>query len=342
MKDELSYDQLVLIAGGHTAFQLLWAGIELGVFSFLSRRPRAGSAEIAEESQLQLQPARILLTGLTALKLIIKDDDSYTNSGLVEQLISPDSPENMADVLGWQRYIVYPGEVDFVASLQQGRNVGLSRFQGSEDTLYERLAHDPALEKIFQDSMSSLSRSANIMLANQVDFSGIHHLVDAGGGDGTNAITLAKAHPALKVTVFDSPSVCERAAANIEMAGLTDRVSTHSGNFFTDNFPGGSDCILFSHILTIWSREHNIELLKRAREALPDGGRVMIFNMMSNDAGDGPLVTALGSPYFLTIASGEGMMYSWMEYEEFLISAGFLQSERLELPKDHGVLVGIR
>lgn len=342
MKDELTYDQLVLIAGGHTAFQLLWAGIELGVFTLLSRLSHASSAEIAEHTQLEAQPLRILLTGLTALKLIIKDEDRYSNSALIEQLASPDSPENMADVMGWQRYIVYPGEVDFVASLQQNRNVGLSRFPGNEATLYERLAHDPTLEKIFQDSMSSLSRSANAMLASQVDFSGIRHLVDAGGGDGTNAITLAKAHPALKVTVFDSPSVCERATANIETAGLTERVSTQAGNFFTDDFPTGADCILFSHILTIWSRQHNIELLKRAREALPDGGRVMIFNMMSNDAGDGPLVTKLGSPYFLTIASGEGMMYSWQEYEEFLASAGFRHSERLVLPRDHGVLIGIR
>ena len=342
MKNELTYDQLVLIAGGHTAFQLLWAAIELGVFSFLSRRPGASSIEITKEIKLQAQPAKILLTGLTALNLVVKEKDNYRNAALVEQLLSPDSPQNMADVLGWQRYIVYPGEIDFVESLRQNRHVGLSRFPGDEDTLYERLTHDPALEKVFQDAMSSLSHSANAMLANMVDFSGIHHLVDAGGGDGTNAITLAKAHPALKVTVFDSPSVCERARVNIEQAGLTDRIGTHAGDFFIDEFPGGADCILFSHILTIWSREHNIALLKRAHEALTVGGRTMIFNMMSNDTGDGPLVTALGSPYFLTIASGEGMMYSWQEYEEFLASAGFSQTERQELPKDHGVLVGIR
>ncbi len=342
MKDELTYDQLVLIAGGHTAFQLLWAAIELGVFAFISRQPGATDSEIAEEAGLQTQPARILLTGLTALKLILKEEDSYRNSKLVEQLLSPGSPENRIDVLGWQRYIVYPGEIDFVESLRQNRHVGLSRFPGKEGTLYERLSHDPTLEKVFQDAMSSLSRSANAMLASLVDFSGVHHLVDAGGGDGTNAITLAKAQQALKVTVFDSPTVCERAATNIEQAGLVDRIDTHAGNFFVDDFPEGADCILFSHILTIWSREHNIALLKRAHEALPDGGRVMIFNMMGHDTGDGPLVTALGSPYFLTIASGEGMMYSWQEYEEFLASAGFRQSERLELPKDHGVLVGIR
>jgi len=342
MKDELTNDQLALIAGGHTAFQLLWAGIELGVFAFLSRHKGASSSEITVETGLQAQPARILLTGLTALKLVIKDNDRYTNSALVEQLLTPNSPENMAEVLGWQRHIVYPGEIDFVESLRQNRNIGLNRFPGNEATLYERLAHDPLLEKVFQEAMSSLSRSANAMLASLVDFSGIRHLVDAGGGDGTNAIALARAHPELRVTIFDSPTVCQLAGENIQQAGLADRIDTHPGNFFVDPFPAGADCILFSHILTIWSREHNIALLKRAHASLPEGGRVMIFNMMSSDSGDGPLVTALGSPYFLTIASGEGMLYSWQEYEEFLLSAGFRKSERQELPKEHGVLVGIR
>jgi len=342
MNDELTYDQLVLIAGGHTAFQLLWAGIELGVFTHLSRHPDASATEIAEAAVLEPQPARILLTGLTALKLILKDGEHYRNSALVQQLLSPDSPENMSEVLGWQRHIVYPGEVDFVTSLRENRNAGLSHFPGDEPTLYERLAHDPVLEKVFQDAMSSLSRSANEMLASQVDFNDIHHLVDAGGGDGTNAIALARSHPDLRVTIFDSPSVCERAAGNIAAAGLGDRIHTHPGNFFIDDYPEGIDCILFSHILTIWSRENNIALLKLAHASLPKGGRVMIFNMMSNDSGDGPLVTALGSPYFLSIASGEGMLYSWQEYEEFLATAGFQQSERLQLPRDHGVLVGTR
>ena len=342
MNDDLTYDRLVLIAGGHTAFQLLWAGIELGVFAWLSRHPGISATEIAEAAGLQPQPSRILLTGLTALKLILKDGDHYRNSALVNQLLSPDSPENMSEVLGWQRHIVYPGEIDFVESLRQNHNAGLSRFPGDEATLYQRLAHDPALEKVFQDAMSSLSRAANAMLVSQADFRGIQHMVDAGGGDATNAIALARTHPDLRVTVFDSPSVCERAAANIAQAGLGDRIDTHAGNFFEDPYPEGIDCILFSHILTIWSREHNITLLKRAHASLPEGGRVMIFNMMSNDSGDGPLVTALGSPYFLTIASGEGMLYMWKEYEEFLASAGFRQSERLQLSRDHGVLVGIR
>lgn len=342
MKDQLDVGGLALIAAGHSAFQLLWAGVKLNLFAALSKNPGLTKAEIAQKIGLQPQPARILLTGLTALRLILKENHSYRNAAIVEQLLVPDSPQNLSDILGWQALIVYPGQVDFVESLHSNTNVGLRRFPGNENNLYQRLAHDPALEKVFHDAMSSLSRSANAILAKAVDFSEIKHLVDAGGGDGTNAISLAKAHPHLRITVFDVPSVCRLAQSNFEKSALAERLGVHAGDLFSTPFPAGIDGILLAHMMTIWSLDKDTALLKRAYDALPPGGKVIIFNMMGNDEEDGPLTTALGSPYFLTIATGEGMAYSWQEYENCLRSAGFRQTQRLALPRDHGALVGIK
>ena len=59
MKNELTYDELVLIAGGHTAFQLLCAAVELDVFTFLSRNPGSSSAKIAEAAGLREVPEQL-------------------------------------------------------------------------------------------------------------------------------------------------------------------------------------------------------------------------------------------------------------------------------------------
>lgn len=342
MKDDLDMNGLALIAGGHSAFQLLWAGVKLNVFATLSKTPNLTKAEIAEKLGLAAQPARILLTGLTALRLIIKENERYRNAAIVERVGVPGSPDDMSAILGWQALIVYPGQVDFVESLRKHTNVGLSRFPGSENNLYQRLAHDPELEKAFHDAMSSLSRSANMILAGAVKLGGIKHLVDAGGGDGTNAISLAKANSHLRITVFDAPSVCRLAQANFAKAGLSDRLGVHEGNLFATPFPQGIDAVLFAHMMTIWSLEKDTALLKRAYDALPPGGKVIVFNMMGSDGEDGPLTAALGSPYFLTIATGEGMLYSWREYEDCIRHAGFGQIERVVLPRDHGALIGVK
>ena len=103
------------------------------------------------------------------------------------------------------------------------------------------------------------------------------------------------------------------------------------------------DAILYSHILTIWSPETNLRLLKKAYEALPEGGSIIIFNMMGNDDDSGPISTALGSPYFQAIATGEGMLYSWANYEAWLKAAGFLKIQKYdELPLKHGILIGTK
>lgn len=341
---ELDWERLVLIAGGHTAFQLLWAGVELGLYDKLSARPSQTLEQLAQSLGLERQPARILLIGLTALGVIRLEKGAYCNAKVTEDRMVSGKPGYVAPILGWQAHIVYPGMMDFVASLKENRNVGLGRFAGSEPTLYERLTHDKQLEKVFQDSMSGLSRQANQFLPKAMDFGRYRHVVDAGGGDGTNAMAIARAYPNLKASVFDSASVCEHARKNIAEAGMSGRVGTWEGNFFDAPFPPGTDCVVYCHILTIWSMERNRALLKRTFDALPEGGAVVIFNMMGDDDDRGPLSTALGSPYFLAIATGEGMLHPWKDYEAALREVGFKQTVRLDqgLPIDHGILVGIK
>ncbi len=340
---EIDLSWLALIAGGHNAFQLLWAGVELELFTLLSQEPGLSLEQISERLDLQHYPCRVLLVGLTALGLLKKQDKGYTNAHLVERMLVKGSPDYAGEILGWQAHIVYPGMMNFLDSLRQGTNVGLENFPGKGNTLYQRLVGHPELEQTFQSAMSSLSAQANAYLVHDVDFSRFTHVVDIGGGDGSNALALARKFPSLRVTVFDSPSVCEYAKRNIADAGLQDRVATYAGEMFSDPFPEGVDAILFSHIFTIWSLDKDLALLKKSYDTLPEGGSTLIFGMMGADDDTGPLSTALGSPYFLTIATGEGMLYSWADYEEAMRQAGFLSVERVEnLPLNHGVIIGTK
>jgi len=245
-------------------------------------------------------------------------------------------------VIEWQHFINYRAMFWFYDAIKANRNLGLNAFEGDENTLYQRLAHDPRLEKVFQDAMQAISVQANQMLAEHVDFSGVRHLVDVGGGNGTNVITLASKYPSLRATVFDSPSVCEIARENIRQAGLSDRLDAVAGNCFDDPLPRDADCFLYCHFLTIWSEQENRHLLDKTYEALTPGGRVVVFNMMQNDAEDGPLTAAWGSPYFLTLATGKGMLYCWKEYETWMKQSGFTTVQRLRLPRDHGAITAIK
>ncbi|MBK9702627.1 MAG: hypothetical protein IPO75_03720 [Betaproteobacteria bacterium] len=229
---EIDMERFVLIAQGHSAFQLLWAGVELGLFDLLSKQPNSTKGQLATAMNLAPYPCRVLLTGLTALGLIVKSGEQFRNSALAEALLVLEKPDSIAPVLGWQAHIVYPGLQDFLESLRAGSNVALRRFAGHGNTLYERLVSYPELEQIFQRAMSALSAQANRRIVEAYDLGRFTHIVDAGGGDGTNAIALAKRYPNLRVTVYDR--ICLPHCEGENRRGRNERPGVHLGR----QFPG--------------------------------------------------------------------------------------------------------
>ncbi len=342
---DLSADQrksLYLVMGGHIYFQTLSAAVQFDLFGLLSRKGALTLSEIAANLSIQQKPARILMLGLTSLGLILKNGDHYSNSEVAESCLVREAPESVVPIIEWQHFINYKPMYWLYDSIREATNVGLQEHTGSEPTLYQRLTHTPELEAIFQNAMQSISVQANKLLVDHVDLGDVDFLVDVGGGNGANIITLARKFSHLKAAVFDSPTVCNIADEKIADSGLSDRLQTIPGNCFETPFPKEADCLLFCHFFTIWSEQQNKQLLQKAYDSLPRGGRVVIFNMMQHDTEDGPLSAAMGSPYFLTLATGQGMLYTWSEYESWLAESGFRNIERTQLPLDHGVITGTK
>ncbi|HEU4403690.1 MAG TPA: methyltransferase [Polyangiaceae bacterium] len=330
-----------VVAYGHVASSLVWAGIELNLFTALKREPGQSRQALAGRLGVGDQPLRILLTGLTALGLLVKRGEAYECAPLAAELLDADSPDSYIPILAWQHHIVYRGLFHFADAVRAGANVGVKEFPGPGATIYERLSEHPALEGVFHRAMSALSARSHRNLVEGFDWGRYRSVVDFGGGDGTNLIALLGRYPGLRGTVFDIPSVCALADRKIAAAGLAGRLDTRSGDFLADPFPA-ADCYLFAHIFTIYSPEENLALLKKSYASLPPGGGVVVYNMMGNDDETGPMSAALGSPYFLAIATGKGMLYPSKEYEGWMRAAGFARVERLALPLDHFAIIGTK
>jgi hypothetical protein len=333
-------ERLYLVFGGHIFFQTLRTAVQLDLFTLLAKEGPLTRQEIAKRLAVADQPARIMILGLTVVGLLRKSGQRYSNSHLAGILLVKDSPRKITAYVELQHRAMYKGLYWMLEAVRENRNAGLKEFSGNEPTLYQRLAHDPEVELIFQEAMQELSVQANADLARFIDMTGVKHLVDVGGGDGTNIIAIARRWPHLRATVFDSPTVCEIARNNIAACGLADRLGATPGECFADPFPKDADCLIFAHFFTIWSEEQDRELFKKCYDALPSGGQVAIFNMMQHDDESGPFSAAVGSPYFLTLATGTGMLYTWNEYETWMRDAGFRDVRRHKLLRDHGLIVG--
>jgi SAM-dependent methyltransferase len=313
----------------HYRFQYLSAGYRLGLFELLAGQPGLTHLEIAARLDLGAQPARILLLGCTSAGLLRKDDGRYWNSAVAEPLATRPTDVPAAFV-PWEQHVNYRPMAWFYESLKEGTNVGLRKeIPGTAPTLYERLALNPELETTFHNMMGSVSRIVAEDLVRRLDLSSYTHLLDVGGGTAVNATHLARRWPNLRVTIIDLPTVAATANEKIAAAGLADQVRSVGLDVFRDEFPKGCDAVLFGHFLEIWSIERNKALVAKAARAVDPGAGVFVVTPGANDDGTGPDLAAALSAYFLTVASGEGMVYTGAEYEEWLLDAGFEPGERL-------------
>ena len=338
---DLPTEKLNLILFGHAAFQYLYAGCKLRVFEILFESKKLTKEKLVEAMELQPYPAKVLLLGLSSLNLIIKEGETYRNADVIASMFQQKNWKIFYDTVLFEGEIVYKGQIDFLASLNQNRNVGLRRFNGDGDTLYKRLSQNPGLQSVFYNYMGSWSKLSNPLLLDSVDFSQFTKILDVGGGDATNAIDIAEANNTVNITLLDIPDTCEIAEANIAKHELSSRIDVKSSNFFKDQFPKGYDCILFIHQLVIWTLEENTEVLTKAYHALEPGGKVVIFSSISSDSDDGPLMAALDSVYFMSLPADGGMIYPWKDYKACLLKAGFSKIEYIDCQgwTPHGVII---
>ena len=334
-------DYLRIIIHGHTAFELLRTGLEFGLFDKLEEAGGLTRAEVAEALGVDEQPARVLLLGLASLLLLEKDGDKFVNAPIVSRKLLSGGERFLGPLVDMQAKVINASMVDLADAIRQNTNVGLRHVDGPGPTLYSRLTAHPELQQVFYDNMGDASAKAFAQFLDNYDCSHIKHAIDVGGGDGTNSIELAKRYPELEVTVFDQESVTKIAANRIEDPDLRKRVHFHPGDMFDDKLPEGADAILFFHIFEIWSLERNTALLRKFYDALPEGGVVLVYNFVCADDDTGSLSAGLISPYFLTLASGEGMAYSAADMEESVLAAGFSRVERFEeMGFSHSLVVG--
>jgi ubiquinone/menaquinone biosynthesis C-methylase UbiE len=188
--------------------------------------------------------------------------------------------------------------------------------------------------------MSAFTLRSLDALVERQEFAGVRHLLDVGGGDGTTSARLVERHQDLRSTIFDIPTVSKLAG---DRTAPADRVDLCPGNMFTDKFPHGADAVLFSHVLEIFDEKQIVELLRKAYDTLPIGGRVFIYGYnVSDDETSGIFSARLGL-YFNVLASGQGMAYPAKDYEDWLSEAGFRDIGTIgAMPYEHGLSMGTK
>ena len=327
-------------------YQAMVAGCELGLFTHLSRHPGSQREDIAARLAIADSSARVLLLGCCAIGLSAREPGGgYVNTQLGETYLSADSPDNWLAHVKFSQDITYRGLAHLGDSLRSGEPRGFAEIPGTGETLYERLACDPALERTFHECMQQLSEVANLAQIESPELAGVRHLLDVGGANGTTALRLRQRYPQLRVTVYDLPSVCELAEERFREAKLSAELQTFAGNFLVDPLPQGLDvdAVLFSRLLEIYDESVNRALYRKAYEILPHGAKVITWTIAAEDSEGGGLGAAANALYFAALSSGRGFTHTAAEHEAWMTDAGFeVIARRHSRSSEYLAIIGAR
>lgn len=322
--DTAEWNQLCRVMNGYIYSQTIATACDLDLFTWLSQHPGATREEIARGLSLSTYATRVLLLACCATELIERDlqTEGYFNSKLAAQVLVSDSPISMISFVRFNHLVQLRCCLHLTEALRENRNAGLDEFPGTGNTLYPRLAQYPDLEDLFQEAMGAYTRLSPQMMKIP-EFAKVKHLLDVGGGNGTNALRLCQQHPELQVTIIDLPSVCAIGRDAIARVGMSDRIQYLEADMFKDPWPEGCDGILMSHLVEIFAPGKILWLYQRSQEILPKDGYLFIWTLMADDLETGGLQAAKSSIYFLAAASGEGMAWSGKKHINLLQQAGF-------------------
>ena len=310
--------------------KVLLTAVELGVFTRLSNGPLTGP-QLADQLNLHPRATFDFFDALVAMRFLDRDGDgpaaAYRNTPTAAEYLDRASPRYVGGTLEMLNARLFRFWDNLPEALRTGKPQNEIKHSGRP--MFEELYSDPARLEQFMGAMTGLSRLNFEAFADKFDFSPFKTLCDVGGATGLLCIEAAKRHPHLRCTTFDLPVVEPIAKRSIAAAGLSDRISTASGDFFETPLPR-ADLITMGMILHDWDLPRKMRLIKAAYDALPPGGAFVVIEALIDDARRDNAFGLLMSLNML-IEFGSAFDYSAADFRTWCTEVGFRRFEVLPL-----------
>lgn len=333
---EISPDRILQTGLAFWASKTLLSAVEIGIFTDLARHP--GDLE-SVRGRMGLHPrsARDFLDALTSLGFLQRVDGIYHNSPDADYFLDKAKPSYIGGILEMANHRLFRYWAELTTALRTGEPQNESK--GGHDP-FAALYADPAKLCEFLSAMSGVSRGANMTIARMFPWKDYQTCADIGTAQGDLVTQIALANPHINGIGFDLPEVGPVFEEYIESHQLNERVRFAGGDFFKDDLPK-AEVILFGHILHDWDLCTKRMLLRKAFDALPSGGAVIIYDAIIDDDRSQNAFGLLMSLNMLVETPG-GFDYTGADCVEWLNEAGFVDCRVEHLVGPDSMVIGIK
>ncbi len=279
MSVQLTPERILQTGLAFWASKTLLSAIEMGVFTELAHGPE-GFEALSGRLGLHPRAARDFLDALVAIGFLQRDGDRYANTPETDLFLDRRKPSYIGGILEMANHRLYPFWGHLTTALRTGLPQNEMREGGSG--LFDVLYADPARLKEFLASMTGLSHGANITIARAFPWANYRTFVDVGTAQGDLAAQVAVANPHLRGVGFDLAAVAPVFEEYVAAVGVADRVAFQPGDFFTEDLPK-ADVVMMGHILHDWDLATKKMLIRKAFEAIPAGGALIVYEAIIDD-----------------------------------------------------------
>jgi SAM-dependent methyltransferase len=328
--------KVMQLGTGFLGSKTLLSAIELGVFTELARGPRD-----AETLRLQLglhpRSARDFFDALVALGMLKRTGTRYANTAETALFLDRNKSTYVGGILEMANARLY----SFWGSLTEGLRTGKAQNEAKTgEDFFGTLYADPQRLEGFLKAMTGLSLGSARAIAKKVPWKRYRTFVDVGCAQGGVAVEIALAHKHLTGMGMDLPVVRPVFEAYAKSRGVDGRLKFVPGDFFKEPLPS-ADVIIMGHILHDWNLEEKMMLLRKAYQALPPKGALIVHEALIDDDRKTNAFGLLMSLNMLIETHG-GFDFTGADCRTWMKEAGFSRTRVEPLAGPDGMVVGFK
>src|SRR4051794_9303474 len=330
-------DYILQVGFSFWACKMLLSAVELELFTELAKHPLPRT-ELQGRLGLHPRSARDFFDALVATGFLERDGGTYRNTSATDLYLDKRKPTYVGGILEMCNRRLYPFWSHLTEALRTGRPQNEAR-DGSL-SLFEALYAEPARLKEFLRAMTGLSRGANQAIAHRFPWKTYRTFADIGTAQGDLAVQIAANNAHLQGVGFDLPEIAPIFEEYAQQNGVAERLRFQPGDFFKDQFPK-VDVITMGHILHDWNLETKEMLIRKACEAVPEGGALIVYEAIIDDERRQNAFGLLMSLNMLIETPG-GFDYTGADCQAWMQETGFRESYVEHLVGPDSMVVGIK
>jgi hypothetical protein len=330
-------DRIEQVAFGFMASKVLFSAIEFGLFTELAKGAMDADT-IQTRSNLHPRALRDFLDTLVATGMLERNGKFYSNTSETDFYLDRAKPSYIGTFFEFWSGRTYP----MFESLGEGLTTGKpqNEIKRGVDDWVEAMYATPERLRVFLRGMTGHSLPSAMAIARKFPWSKYKTFADIGPAEGCLPVQVALANPHMVGEGFDLPTVRPFFEEYVKSFGLEARIRFRSGDFFKDPLPN-ADVLVMGMILHDWDLATKRLLLKKAHDALPKGGALIVYEHLIDDDRRRNIAGMLMSLIMLLETQG-GFDYTGADCCGWMRGAGFAETYVEPLTGVESMVVGIK